>query len=180
MAEGDEWLSVFVGEYTRLADARARMAELEAALAMRASLDEPPPFKEGDHVWVKWDRCADGKVRRAHGVVEALHADGRMCVGWPDEAGCATTFPASAWAPMAHAGALSSVPAELCGAALVGRRIRVYWPGMDAMYGARVTAWHADKCAHAAKYDDGEVLCEALAWSDGRPGFVLDAGSLEL
>ena len=83
-----------------------------------------------------WDRCANGKMRRAHGVVEALHADGRMCVGWPDEAGCATTFPASAWAPMAHAGALSSVPAELCGAALVGRRIRVYWPGMDAMYGA--------------------------------------------
>ena len=48
------------------------------------------------------------------------------------------------------------------GVELVGRRIRVYWPGDDCMYGGEVVAYDDATRAHTIMYDDGDEVEEML------------------
>ena len=170
VAAEDALLSVFLSEYSRVHDARERMAELEAALAVRCRQSPAPALLPGDFVWVKWDRRGDGRCRRALGCIGEWRSDGGLTIVWRPASRDVTLFPAERPPQLAHAGAVVEAPA-VGGAELVGRRVAVFWPGEDRNFAGRVTAWVDGE--HTVAYDDGEELTETLYWPNGSPGFVL-------
>lgn len=169
----DSLLSMFVGEYERVAMARQRMHALDAALSARVEQASPPPLAVDDYVWVRWDARGDGWCRRALARIGAWHPDGGVTLVWAPDSRSISRIAYDAIPEMVHAGATSGVPAELCGAALVGRRIGVFWPAEDTVFPGVVTAFNAPSSEHTVTYDDGEVLRETLCWPSGAPGFVL-------
>ena len=74
-----------------------------------------------------------------------------------------------------RAGAVADVPYEARAHALVGRRIRVFWPAEDALFAGTVIAYDAVARQHTVRYDDGDVYTWALFWPrSGQPAFVLE------
>ena len=173
---GDALCSLWLGGYRRVEQAVEREREFEAALGLRRRLGEAAPaFVEGDVVWIRWDRNGTGAARRAQVEIASwddVPSGRRLTVVWHDSS--LTTFEPGEVPAMAHAGATADV--QLCGRALIGRRISVYWPAMQQSYVGVVTAFDK-KCGHTVAYVDGEVLTDSLWWhsSSGvaRAGFVL-------
>ena len=67
---------------------------------------------------------------------------------------------------------------HLCGAQLVGQRIRVYWQKDDEFYSGTVVAYDAtrdDALCYQVRYDvDGELLWDALWDEERNAGFLLE------
>ena len=105
--------------------------------------------------------------------------DGSVAITWcgthgPPACSVSHLSAADAGSHMVRAGAIADVPADACGDALVGRRVRVFWPCMDQLYPGLVTSYDATTCEHAMRYDDGDESQWSLFWPGQVPAFVLE------
>ena len=66
-------------------------------------------------------------------------------------------------ARVVRAGAITRA-SERRGKAIVGCRVRVYWPEEDACFDGTVRGF--DGCAHAVEYDDGDAFDELFGGED--------------
>ena len=119
------------------------------------------PLAPGDNVWVRWVRGEHREWRLVRGVVAAVSSqglevdterEGPQSLPWGVVHSC-----------VVRAGAITSA-GEHSGAAIVGGRVWVYWPGDDTCYCGVVTAFEDGK--HTVEYDDGEVYAEVLGSED--------------
>ncbi len=104
---------------------------------------------------------------------QMCHCCSRLSTGHSPTA--ATSIPTSARSLCR--GAAQPLP-HLCGAQLVGQRIRVYWRKDDEFYSGTVVAYDAtrdDALCYQVRYDvDGELLWDALWDEERNAGFLLE------
>ena len=154
---------------TNVVNAAERNAELKAALRARAESTPgaTPELEQGERVWVKWwvDRARPDGWYRATATVARTSPSG-VTVAWAGRKGTETSM---SWQQarnmLVRAGRLaprSPGAPQLSGHALVDRRVKIYWPGDDCMYCARVCEYDEVKGCHRMLYDDGDELWEWL------------------
>ena len=169
MREDDALLSLFFSLPTNVVNAAERNMELKDAMRARAESDPTAtaPLEVGTRVWAKWwvDLARPNAWFRATAHVKHVSEHG-VTVSWVGRKGTETSFTwQNAHNTLVRAGRLErrriGIP-QVSGAELVGRRVRVYWPGDDRMYAGHVVAFHRESGAHEIEYDDGECLLEVL------------------
>ena len=182
LAEGDALLSLFFSLPSNVLTADERCVELQQALVARGACRGRLELQVGERVWGKWypsgaPEGSDG-WRRATGVVHALTEGGGVVVSWLHESGRGMSLTALSLehveSMLVRAGFVSPVHVgcELGGEALVGYRVRVYWPGEDRVYAGLVEGWDPVAGTHNIVYDDGDVLWELLGGVEATPWFV--------
>ena len=169
IAPDNALLSMFFSLPTNVVNAAERNAELKEALHARAESTPgaTPELQVGERVWAKWwvDRARPNGWYRATATVKRTSPCG-VTVEWVGRKGTETTM---SWQQarnmLVRAGRLAPhtphMP-QLSGHALVGRRVKIYWPGDDRMYSARVCEYDEVKGCHRMLYDDGDDLWEWL------------------
>ena len=148
ISEGDDLLSLWIGSKSDMHACEQRRLMMSDALRVRAFLPEVRcrSWVVGDIVWVKWgvqgEQLAGDKWRRTTGIVCAVSEGGGITVEWPEE-GKRYGMPVhEACERVALAGLVGPRP-EQTGAALVGFRVRVYWP-------------YLSHCSHSSSTPDHE------------------------
>ncbi|KAK3283877.1 hypothetical protein CYMTET_8442 [Cymbomonas tetramitiformis] len=81
----------------------------------------------------------------------------------------------------APVGPVSIWPDRYGGAAILGRRVRIFWPDVHERFEGVVRAWEPGSNEHLVLYDDGEehshlLGSEHVEWLDGRPRQGLEGG----
>lgn len=175
----DALLSIFFSLPTNVVNAAERKQEMKAALQARV-LSTPgstPELQVGQHVWAKWwvDRATVDGWYRATAMVSKISPAG-VTVSWTGRKG---THTALTWHQahnmLVRAGRLAPFGAgksQPIGEELVGRKISVYWPGDDRMYGGSVASFDVALGTHRIIYNDGDDLWELLGSVDA-PEYVV-------
>jgi len=183
VSEGDELLSLWLGAKTDMDVCEQRRSMMSDALLARAALPEvrSRPWVVGDVVWVKWgvvgEPLAGNKWRRTTGIVRKVSGGGGITLEWPEEGRTYAMPVQEACERVALAGLVGPKP-EQTGAALVGQRVRVYWPylsahgrGADWVFAGLVL--EHEEGAHLVRYDDMQEVWEELG-GPLAPHFCLD------
>ena len=93
-------------------------------------------------------------------MVDRVDWDGSVVVVWAGEGRVSTFDPSQARCLLVRAGVVSLArPVRF---ALVGLRVGVFWPAMQAVYYGVVRAFDPEKCHHLVEYEDGEEQWELL------------------
>ena len=182
----DALYSLFMGVYTRVADAAARREAFEAAMRAKhaaTSLCLYVPLEEGEAVWVRFrpSGAAAHEWIRATGTIESERPDGSMTIRWdgrygPSGRDATTEYTAQQMHNLAvRAGAVATVHPDMGEEQLVGWRVCVWWPHYDRLFAGVVTAWEGG--THRVRYDDGETSDWSLYWPSGAAGFVIESSS---
>ena len=164
--EGVQLLSLWGGYQRGVFDVMHAQAEFSDVVAARASgaFGACLPLTEGDNVWVRMVTGAHGEWRRMSGVVAAAGEGEEGLVVSCGSAHDVVIVPEDEIeARVVRAGAITRA-SERRGKAIVGCRVRVYWPEEDACFDGTVRGF--DGCAHAVEYDDGDAFDELFGGED--------------
>ena len=180
--ESDALLSLFFSLPSNVVNASRRRAEMREALRARAQSDPEAQeeLRVGERVWAKWHAELGRRERgwyRATARVRSV-GPGGVELAWVGRKGSVTTL---SWQEarnmLVRAGRLAPRKRgaqQLGGAALVGRRVRVYWPGDDVCWAGEVKEWCEESGMHRVLYSDGDDVWELMG-GPLAPEYVVDS-----
>ena len=167
----DALLSLFFSLPLDVIAAGERRRLMSDALVARHASDAYPRWRRNMSVWGKWypfvGDVGTDRWYRATGTIVEVGSDGGVVVDWQGEAGRGRSSSALTLAQanqlLVCAGRVTPYRHDMAsGAALVGRRISVYWDVMDALYTGEVLAYDAASDEHLVRYDDGQEAWEGF------------------